>query len=218
MLDLLLIIAAVLGIIFVIWPNWARSRRRVSRIGCTNNIKQVGLAFRQWGLDNNDKYPMQVSVTNGGAMETAQLGSAYTVYLMMSNELSTPKILFCPNETNLKRLQASTFDPTVPAGSPAGRVPFASTTNLSYFVGLDADEGKPNTIITGDDNFTIGKVRFNAGLLLLDTNSPVTWTKERHVNMGNLALADGSVQAFSTPAFRTALIKTGIATNRLAMP
>ncbi|MEI2727125.1 MAG: hypothetical protein V9H26_27605 [Verrucomicrobiota bacterium] len=62
-------------------------------------------------------------------------------------------------------------------------------------------------------------MRLNAGLLLLDTNSPVTWTKERHVNMRqHWHWLTVRYKAFSTPAFRTALIKTGIATNRLAMP
>ena len=218
MLDLLLIIVAALGIIFVILPNMARSKPRSKRLGCVNNLKQVGLAFHNWGLDNEDKYPMQVSATNGGAMEQAQLGSAFAIFLVMSNELSTPKILICPNDSNRKRMAANTFDPSVPAGSPPGLVPFTPTNNLSYFVGLDADGAKPNTIIAGDDSFMIGKVRPNSGLFLLDTNSPVTWTKGRHVYWGNIGLADCSVQSFNSPAFRAALVKTGIATNRLAMP
>jgi hypothetical protein len=218
MLDLLIIIVALVGFVFVILPTIARSRARSSRLGCTNNLKQVGLAFRQWGQDNNDRFPMQISATNGGAMEQAQLGSAYVVWLMMSNELCTPKILICPNETNRKRVPANIFAPTVPAGSPSGMVPFTPTNNLSYFVGLDADETAPNTTIAGDDHFEIGKARPKLGLWLLDTNSPVTWTKGRHAYGGNVGLADGSVQSYSTPAFRAALVKTGIATNRLAMP
>jgi hypothetical protein len=39
------------------------------KIRCVNDLKQVGIAFRLWEGDNNDKYPMAVSVTNGGAME-----------------------------------------------------------------------------------------------------------------------------------------------------
>ncbi|MBP9902275.1 MAG: type II secretion system protein [Verrucomicrobia bacterium] len=218
MLDALLIVAAVIGIILVILPSMARSRARSSKVSCTNNLKQLGLSFRLWGLDNEDKFPMQVSATNGGAMEQAQLGSAYAVFLVMSNELSTPKILICPEESNPKRVAANAFALSVPPGSRSGLLPFTPTNNLSYFVGLDADEVKPETIISGDDNFTVGKVRPIPGLLLLDTNSPVTWTKGRHEYGGNIGLADGSVQSFSTPAFRAALIKTGIATNRLAMP
>ena len=48
------------------------------RIQCVNNLKQVGLAFRIWAGDNQDKYPTTLNV--------------------MSNELSTTKILVCPSD------------------------------------------------------------------------------------------------------------------------
>ena len=210
-----MLVIACLGIVaFFVLPHLARSNSRSSRIGCTNNLKQVGLAFRIWAGDNNDKYPMSVSVTNGGAMELANEGSAFAIFTVMSNELNTPKILFCPNETNPKRKIAVMF------GSSASRETqaFTATNNLSYFVGLDADETKPTTIISGDDNFAVGADIPKRGLYMLSTNSPVEWTKERHIKQGNIGLADGSVQGFSTRAFRRALIQTGIATNRLAMP
>lgn len=218
MLDVLIIILAVVGFLFVILPTIARSRMQSKRINCTNNLKQVGLSFRQWGLDNEDKFPIQVAATNGGAMEQAQLGSAYAVFLVMSNELSTPKVLLCPNENNRKRVAAHNFAPTVPPGSPRGIVPFTATNNISYFVGLDADQAKSDSLITGDDNFTVANVQPAKGLLLLDTNRPVTWVNGRHPYGGNVALADGSVQSYSTTGFRAALVKTRIATNRLAMP
>jgi len=218
-LDLLLIVAATAGIILVILPQIARNHRRSSRIGCVNNLKQTGLAFRIWSGDNNDQFPMQVSVTNGGAMELAQRGSAYAVFLVMSNELNTPKILMCPNETNPKRVAANVFGPNPSPGRPNGSIPFSPTNNLSYFVGLNADSSKPDTIISGDDDFTVNNARQSPGLLLLSTNSPVAWvTKARHDHGGNIGLADGSVQIFSTPALRAALVKIGVATNRLAMP
>jgi prepilin-type processing-associated H-X9-DG protein len=159
---------------------------------------------------------MQVSVTNGGAMELAEQGWAYAVFVVMSNELNTPKILLCPNETNPKRVAAIVFGPIPSPGRPNGSIP---TNNLSYFVGLNADNSKPDTIISGDDDITVNNARPSRGLLLLSTNSPVAWTtKARHRHGGNIGLADGSVQGFSTAAFRAALVKTGLATNRLAMP
>jgi hypothetical protein len=48
------------------------------RIQCVNNLKQVGLAFRIWAGDNTNKYP--------------------TSLVVMSNELSTTKILVCPSD------------------------------------------------------------------------------------------------------------------------
>jgi prepilin-type processing-associated H-X9-DG protein len=41
---------------------------------------------------------------------------------------------------------------------------------------------------------------------------------QRHNGAGNIALADGSVQQFSTPGLQTAIEHTGFATNRLLFP
>jgi hypothetical protein len=38
------------------------------------------------------------------------------------------------------------------------------------------------------------------------------------MKQGNVGLADGSVQGFSSTALRRALENTGVETNRLAMP
>jgi prepilin-type processing-associated H-X9-DG protein len=218
MIDLLLIIAVVVGLVFVILPQIAKNRAKTSRIGCTNNLKQIALSFRIWAGDNNDEFPMNVSVTNGGTMEFALRGSIYESFLVMSNELSTPKILVCPEESNSKRRAASIFASAVPPGSPARIVPFTPTNNLSYFVGLDATQTNAQTILAGDDNLMLGKIRARPGLWLLPTNTPPAWSKERHVNRGNIAFADGSVQGFTTAGLAAALSNTGISTNRLAMP
>ena len=87
--------------------------------------------------------------------------------------------------------------------------------NMSRIKGKDT---KPEMILTGDDHFDIAGVKPKPGLFLLQTNAPVEWRNERHPKQGNVSLADGSVQGFSTATFRRALVQTGIATNRLAMP
>jgi competence protein ComGC len=106
----LLIIAVVVGLVFVILPQLAKRRAKTSRIGCTNNLKQIALSFRIWAGDNNDEFPMNVSVTNGGAMELALRGSIYESFLVMSNELSTPKILVLSQwRSNSKRRAGQYF-------------------------------------------------------------------------------------------------------------
>ena len=215
LIDLMLVIGCVVIVGFFTLPHLARGRGcKAQPMTCINNLKQVGLAFRIWAGDNNDVMPMQVSVTNGGAMELANEGSAFAIFTVMSNELNTPKILFCPNETDMKRKIAVIFGSSA---SPEIQA-FTATNNLSYFVGLDAEDTKPQTILAGDDHFTVAGLKPKPGLFALSTNAVVEWRNERHPKQGNIALADGSVQSFSTREFRKTLIQTGIATNRLAMP
>ena len=195
---------AVIGILLAAFlPALAKRRARSSRIGCTNNLKQIGLSFKQWALDNGDKYPMQVSVTNGGALELIASGDIHAIFRVMSNELNTPKILCCPEDTN--RSAATNWN-------------FLRTRNLSYFVGLDATDSFPQMIISGDDNFFINGAKPRSGLVSLSTNDTASWQPTRHINQGNVLLGDGSVQSCSSPRLNAALCFSGIATNRLLMP
>jgi len=214
-MDFIIIVAVLVVLACVTLPLIAKRSARTSKIGCTNNLKQIGLAYRQWSIDDGDKYPAAVSTADGGAKEWIEAGAVYTSYLVLSNELNTPKILICPEDRTPKRVQATTFE--WPSPSP-NSVPFINNDNVSYFVGLDADETEPQRILVGDDNFLVGGVKPKSGVLLLWTNTPVAWTKNRHVNQGNIGLADGSVMGVSTPKFQHTLINTEMATNRLAMP
>ena len=94
-------------------PALARAKDRAQRIACVNNMKQIGLAFRVWALDHEDQLPFNVSTNKGGTLELRLPGSdgfdrnAAFHFRVMSNELSTLKILVCPADT--KRQQALNF-------------------------------------------------------------------------------------------------------------
>jgi hypothetical protein len=88
------------------WRIWLARlfAKRAVQITCVNNLKQVGLAFRQWALDNADQFPFNVSTNAGGTRELCDRGTdgfernAACHLLVMSNELNTPKILVCPKD------------------------------------------------------------------------------------------------------------------------
>jgi hypothetical protein len=186
----------------VLLPALNRAKVRAQRISCVSNLKQFGLAFRIWSGDNTNLYPMSLSTNFGGTKEYLITGETFRHFQVMSNELSTPVILVCPSD---RRQPAKDF------AFGFGNV------NLSYFVGVDATESNPQTLLSGDYNIT-GGTKLPSGLLELTTHQPGEWSSGLHYLVGNIALADGSVQQVSTAGLQQALQNTGLATNRLAMP
>jgi prepilin-type processing-associated H-X9-DG protein len=196
----LLIIIAVLGILAaMLIPALVSAKGKSKRIQCVSNLKQDGLAFRLWEGDNGDKYPMAVSTNKNGTMEYA--ADVFRHFQVMSNELSTPKILVCPADN---RTAAASF----------ARL---ENQNVSYFVGLAATEVRPPMLLTGDRNVTNGLSPVRS-VLELRPEIPAGWTEAMHNGVGNIGLADGSVQQVSIPGLQQMLKHTGDSTNRVALP
>ncbi len=202
-IELLVTIACVLVTVAIFLPTLARSRARSSKLGCTQSLKQIGLGFRTWAIDNDDHLPMQVSVTNGGTMELVSSGLVFPHFRVMSNELSTPRMLVCPNDKN--RTSATNSDSNF------------KDTNLSYFINVDAVEGNGSSLLCGDRNLR-NKAPTGRRFVCLSSTSVIGWTREIHREKGNLCFADGSVNGFLNGAVGLAVRMPAGVTNRLAVP
>jgi hypothetical protein len=147
---------------------------------------------------------MSVSVTNGGAMELVATGNVAACFQVMSNELITPKILLCPEDT--RRTYATNFSTGF------------SDANISYFISADAVETYPQMILDGDDNLLVDGKPVQPGILNLRTGSTIAWTKDRHHGVGNIGLADGSAQQVTGDGLNSVvgLYTNGVPTNNVA--
>ena len=189
----------------LILPSFTRPNRHGHRHEtlCRNNLQQVGLTFRIWANDHEDRFPF-ASTNVDGSLAWVNSPEVFRHYQVMSNELVTPKILTCRADM---------------ARSPATNFADFSNANLSYFVGLDAREDAPNSILSGDRNINGGTLS-NGFLRVLSADSAAEWTKEIHQNAGNIGLGDGSVQQVTAVQLRRQIASatTNRSFLRLAVP
>jgi hypothetical protein len=100
-----------------------------------------------------------VGHNNGGGITQPVPNNPGMVFMVMSNELSTPKIVYCPSDSahTLDNIAATNFSfgdlirTPIPGVNQKAGAPTANS-KVSYFINGDATEVDPQAIMYGDLN------------------------------------------------------------------
>jgi prepilin-type processing-associated H-X9-DG protein len=232
LIEAVVVIATLTLLAATLLPALAHTRPQAQRFNCSDNLRQVGLAFRAFAADHNGVTPMSVSPAQGGAggdvgvrsVQSSQTAShgVCKMFLALTNYLAGPRLLFCPAEYETWiRQQPTTFAGT--GGGVSGAVPYTNDLNVSYFIGIDASDYLPRMFLAGDHHlggnanppttaFLTAPYAGNPFLSLgtnFAANMGAAWMDNMHGGDGNVGMADGSVEWFSRSNLQTALKTSG---------
>ena len=199
---------AIIAIIIIIWYGFlfyltATSPRKGQRPACLRNLKQIGAAHLRFANDHDGKFPAQTPANEGGSKEWAGTPKVFRHFLVLSNELGDPKVLMCPSDYD--RVCATNF----------GNL---RTTNLSYWVDLNAQNGSSQSLLMGDRNLMLGGDYLTNGCYWIASAAPLNWSHHLHNMAGNLGLGDGSVIKAGNLTLTKQRLQQPIPRNWLAIP
>lgn len=177
-LDLIVVVVVVSLLALLVVPGFLKAQSKAKRMSCVGHLMQLGLAFRIFATDHQDRFPMQESTNQGGSFDYSMTGDVFRHYQVLSNLLIIPLILRCFSD---RRTVATNFSN------------LAHNAQVSYFVGLDAAIVEPGMLLSGDRNLT-GLAASSNHIFILESTNTLGWSKELHQGSGNVLLSDGSVQ------------------------
>lgn len=193
LIELLVVIAIIAILAAILFPVFARARENARRTSCLSNLKQIGLGFKQYTQDYDEKFPVSYNPVGGELLDWAMAMQPY---------VKSAQIFQCPSETNGPDLSFGYYgysDYWVNrricgiAGTDAWLGRSEADLNATSLICLLGDGAKndvnPTSFNTGRPSYDLYEV---GNTNISDNSHP----ENRHLEGANYAFADGHAKWF----------------------
>lgn len=178
-------VAMLLVLATLMLPVVAKAKARSIQLECLSQLRQQGIGFISYAQDHGDKFPFQVPVKDGGTLDLVKAATqnggevyyAFRHFQAISNEVNEPRVFRCPADF---RRAAETMSSL-------------KNENVSYFIAMTAEPGRPDSLLAGDRNIAESGATLNAIAKIAAMDKP-QWTRAGHEFKGNLLFAGGHVE------------------------
>ena len=168
-------------------PALNSAREKARRISCTSNLKQIGLAAKQYSGDFSEKFPCGMMYYKGSNQQWVASGKGYhngpsATLLMSQNYITDYKSFVCPSGTLNGAILSGTFN-----GVAVSAVDYMLTVATSSPTVTNSNFGY--TFIAGmteNDSPDSG--------MIFDCGKEAVSSKSNHDKYGNICFVDGSAR------------------------